>query len=212
MNILHYSPITLARAGFTALLSKYNDRYLVHSAEDKEDVVILLNRYQVDILVIEILPQNDLSTSIIDMIKSQSPITPCLGILPDHDSINLDEVKIMGLHGCITQSCSEDEILDAISSVHKGERFFCNKLLEKLLTTSNPREDDCSATTLSDREVQIVTLVASGLTNKKIANQLNISPHTVHTHRKNIMRKLNVSNASELTVYAVKMGLLSVAQ
>jgi DNA-binding CsgD family transcriptional regulator len=70
-------------------------------------------------------------------------------------------------------------------------------------------EDDCSATNLTLREMDITRLIAEGKTSKEIANQLHISQHTVQTHRKNIMRKLKVNSVSELTLYAVNTGLIA---
>ena len=67
---------------------------------------------------------------------------------------------------------------------------------------------DCNATILTERESEITALVAKGLTNKEIANQLCLSHHTVHSHRKNIIKKLGVSSVSELTLYALNVGLI----
>ena len=81
-----------------------------------------------------------------------------------------------------------------------------NILLDK--SAIEEEEEDCSPTTLSEREVEITQQIADGLTSKKIAEKLFISPHTVQTHRKNIMRKLKVNSVSELVVYAMKAGLV----
>ena len=67
---------------------------------------------------------------------------------------------------------------------------------------------DCEATVLSERENEIITFVTKGFTNKEIAKELYLSPHTVSTHRKNIMRKLGVNTVSEIALYAFRLGIV----
>ena len=113
-----------------------------------------------------------------------------------------------GINGCVTRSCSEDEIINAIFSIAKGEKFFCNKVVDVILNKHlYQKEEDCAATVLSGREAEVTGLIASGLTNKEIATELFLSSHTIHTHRKNIMRKLKLKSVSELTIYAINTGL-----
>jgi DNA-binding NarL/FixJ family response regulator len=73
---------------------------------------------------------------------------------------------------------------------------------------SAAEEENCEPTVLTERESEITALIASGLTNKEIAEELHLSHHTVHTHRKNIIKKLGVKSVSELTVYAMNVGLI----
>ena len=72
----------------------------------------------------------------------------------------------------------------------------------------SPAVEDCAPTPLTVREIEIVQLAAKGLIAKEIASQLDLSTHTVYTHRKNIMRKLKINTASELILYAVNNGLV----
>lgn len=112
----------------------------------------------------------------------------------------------------LTKMCDEQEIRQAFISVARGEKFFCNQILEIVLRqhpASATIEENCKPSKLSAREVEIIRLVASGLTTNAIALQLHLSPHTVYTHRKNIMRKVNVKSAPELVLYAVNEGLIA---
>lgn len=117
-----------------------------------------------------------------------------------------------GVDGYLTRECDRNEIIHAVYAIIKGERFYCNKVLNILVDRHIFKDDieDCSATNLTQRETDITRLIAEGKSSKEIASLLNISLHTVQTHRKNIMRKLNVNSASELTLYAVNTGLLQV--
>lgn len=110
----------------------------------------------------------------------------------------------------LTKVCDKAEIQQAFAAVVKGDRFFCNQIMEIILQTHSAKpEENCKPSKLSGREVEIVRLIAEGLTTNAIADQLHLSPHTVYTHRKNIMRKVNVNSAPELVLYAVTEGLIA---
>lgn len=105
-------------------------------------------------------------------------------------------------------------MINAVFAITKGEKFFCNKIIDAILQkhlyqNGEPLEEDCAPTSLSPREIEITCLIAEkGFTNKEIAKQLFLSIHTVHTHRKNIMKKLGIRSASELVRYAISTGII----
>jgi DNA-binding NarL/FixJ family response regulator len=115
-----------------------------------------------------------------------------------------------GIQGYLTYECDEDEIIHAIFAISKGEKFYCNKVLDIVFNKHlyNKEGDNCDAISLTSRETEIARFIASGLTNREVADKIHLSPHTVHTHRKNIMKKLGVRSASELTIYAIGIGLI----
>jgi DNA-binding NarL/FixJ family response regulator len=125
---------------------------------------------------------------------------------------NSDVLQVLeqGTQGYLTHECDEGEIKHAIFSIAKGEKFFCNKVLDIILNKHlyTADEDNCAPTSLTLRENEITSLIAQGFTNKQIAEQLFLSPHTIHSHRKNIMKKLGIKSTSELTVYAINVGLI----
>ena len=115
-----------------------------------------------------------------------------------------------GVQGYLTYECEEDEIIHAIFAIAKGEKFYCNKVLDIVFNKHlyKNKEDNCEPTNLTVRETEIACLIAKGNTNREVASQIYLSPHTVHTHRKNIMKKLGIRSASELTLYAISTGLI----
>ncbi len=112
-----------------------------------------------------------------------------------------------GINACLTKDCSEEEILEAVESAIKGERFFCNKVLDSLIEKDD-FDYNCDPTVLTKREVEVVQLVCDGLTTVQIAEALNLSVHTVNTHRKNIMKKLHFKTPAELIRYAIETALV----
>lgn len=115
-----------------------------------------------------------------------------------------------GVQGYLTYSCDEDEVIHAIMAIVKGEKFYCNKVLDIVLNKHLFRKEleGCDPTSLTVRETEIARMLARGASNKQVAEKIHLSPHTVHTHRKNIMKKLGVRSASELTIYALSIGLI----
>jgi DNA-binding NarL/FixJ family response regulator len=101
--------------------------------------------------------------------------------------------------GYLTRHCEANEIREAILQVTKGKHFHCPRV---------QLPDRWQAVVLSERELEVLTLIAKGLTTADIAEALFLSPHTVHSHRKRIFKKLNIRSASEATRYAVTHGWL----
>jgi len=110
------------------------------------------------------------------------------------------------VEGIVTKQCSEEEILMGVEAILRDHKFFCKTILNKMLP-GNTDSSSCDPSDLSTREIQITKLLVKGNTNKEIANHLNISHHTVHTHRRNIMGKLEVSNITELVRAANDLGI-----
>ncbi len=119
-----------------------------------------------------------------------------------------------GIESHIKKECSANEIADSVSATLKGEKFFCCDIVEQMrIENVDVHKVDfgslnLESTNLSERENQIIQLIAEGYTNAQIAAVLYISNHTVNTHRKNIMRKLGVNNTVGIVMYAVKTELV----
>ena len=115
----------------------------------------------------------------------------------------------------VKKSCSLEEIINAVSDTAKGERFFCGQVLDRLrresvdLDSLIDNDFGCEPVVISERESEIIALIAEGMTNTQIAEKLFLSGHTVGTHRKNIMQKLGVNNTAALVMYAVKTGMVN---
>ena len=125
------------------------------------------------------------------------------------------EVLESGITSFLLKECDKIEILEAINSTIKGERFICGKIVRFLSASSEIKSSNsfikslsCDGFQVTNREVDIIRGIAEGLPNKLIAVKLNLSTHTVNTHRKNIMAKLGVKNTAGIVMFAVKNKLL----
>ena len=163
-----------------------------------------------DIVIINPSRDSNFSEKSLDHLQNDFPQQKIL-IFSDvkSESIVLQTLE-KGIQGYLTFECDEDEIIHAIFAIYKGEKFYCNKVLDIVFNKHLFKKDDdnCEPTSLTLRETEITILITKGNTNKEVAEMIHLSPHTIHTHRKNIMRKLGLKSVSELTIYAVSTGLI----
>lgn len=121
----------------------------------------------------------------------------------------------LGANGYLTKSCAGENIIEAIYSVYKGEDYFSNSVREKIfysVTKDNikiNKEISLKNFILTERELEIITLIALELSGKEISDKLFISTNTVETHRKNIMKKIGVKNTIGLVKYAIKNNIIN---
>lgn len=129
-------------------------------------------------------------------------------IMSDHyEATEVRRLIAAGIHVLLYCDCERLEIESAIHAVYKQERFICNKLLDILLLDMN-KPYNCEPVNLSDREMEIINSVAEGLSSKEIKEVLNLSVHTINTHKRNIYRKLGINKSSDLIRFAVKNGMM----
>lgn len=198
----------LIRVGLRNIIAKHPKFHVAAEATDEENLMELVRIHSPNMVTIDYNQPKNFSLDIIERLKKESPKTRLIIISGDDDRKNIFQVLEGGVHSFLSKQCDEKEIVDAIVATSNGEKFYCTNVLNYLLEKSFPKQD-CSPTPLSPREIEVVQLVASGLIAKEIAAQLNLSTHTIYTHRKNIMKKLKIGSTSELVLYAVREGWVS---
>ena len=197
----------IIRYGLRYILDRQFELKIVGKAASWEEVTEKVDLLKPDILILDPFTLEGIDVEAIpDLKKFSSGLK--LMIVSDHYSRNdVDILLSLEIDGFVTKVCSQEEIVNGIYSVARNEKFFCNKVLNVILDARNGAED-CSSTDLTPREIEIVRLIARGMSSSSIADKLCLSTHTVYTHRRNIMRKLKVSNASELVMQAVNAGII----
>lgn len=199
----------LIRVGLTHLLNTKQEVNVVGEAASKDSLYDLLQLEKPDVLIFDYNKPDTFDKEDLRRIRKLSPKTGILIISADDNRQSIYDVLENGVNSFLTKECDEEEIFKAIEATSRGEKFFCSKVLDFLLQKSFGSEPEgCHAVPLTIREVEIVKLVAEGKTAKEISEEINISTHTIYTHRKNIMKKLKMSSTSELVLYAVRHGLV----
>lgn len=200
----------LVRLALQQLLSEQEVYRILGAVSNEEEMLAALRVNAPDLVIIDYSQAESFSPSSISKIKLVSPPSRVLVISSDSRKDNIAQVLELGVTSFLTKTCSLDEILDAAQAALRGDKFFCTRVIDFLLEKSFAKETEvnCAPTPLSSREIEIVQLSAKGLIAKEIADVLNLSTHTVYTHRKNIMKKLQINSSSELVLYAVSKGLV----
>ncbi|MBL7791918.1 MAG: response regulator transcription factor [Saprospiraceae bacterium] len=199
----------LVRQGLWRLLSAQSQFDIVAEAANEEELIALLEKHRPDVVTLDYHQPPYFKPSTVQLIKTLAPQAHLLIISSDNNKNSIYQVLEYGANSFLTKTCGEQEIVDAVKAAAKGDKFFCSKVLDYILERSFSKNDDnCAPMPLSPREVEIVRLVAKGLIAKEIAGTLNLSTHTVYTHRKNIMKKLQLNTSSELVLYAVNQGIV----
>jgi DNA-binding NarL/FixJ family response regulator len=202
----------LIRLGLRELLGSQEQFEIVGEASNEAQLMEILTQQPVDVVTIDYSQGDSFQTNTVRQIKSRFPKSRILVISSDTNKKEIYEILEMGVTSFITKTCGVDEIVDAVSAVAKGNKFFCTRVIDFLLEKSFSKTNEVEGIAplpLSAREIEIVQQTAKGLIAKEIADVLNLSTHTVYTHKKNIMKKLGFTTSSELVLYAVNKGLVS---
>lgn len=196
----------LIREGVKAVLESAEDMKVVAEAAGSSDLRECFHKNGIDVLIID-YSHPGFNVEDIRAVITRQPQVKILAMTGKCEKTAVESALKAGLNGHILYCCDRNEIADAIRSVARGDKFYCGKVLD-ILNGSFPASS-CAPVTLSPREIQIISLIADGLSNKQIADKLFLSTHTVMTHRKNIMNKLGVNNTAGIVMYAVKENIIN---
>lgn len=200
--------------GMKTLLNTVADFEVVGFSLNGSDLYNEVTVNNTEVLVLDIsMPQKD-GIEVLKEFKEKG--FPCkVIILSSYDELKLiKEVMKLGASGYLTKQCAAEHILEAIHFVNLGEEYFCNIVREKIFNTAtrdNIKVNKYNPTVseiLTEREIEVITLIALEYSGKEISEFLFISSNTVETHRKNIMKKLKAKNTISLVKYAMKNKLI----
>jgi DNA-binding NarL/FixJ family response regulator len=210
INIFIADNQSFTRAGIITLLSEYYDSHVdIEKIDNKETLFERLPVIQPNLFIIDFDLFNFDTITDLSEIKKVSPSTGTLVITNNQLPGNIMEVLDCGITTYITKASAEDEFIDAVNATMNSRKYLSSDILDILLSQKTTRKKVQPAQgNLTFSELEIVKLIALGYTTKKIAYQKNLSYHTVITHRKNIFRKLGITNSSELIIHAMRSGII----
>lgn len=174
-----------------------NTHYELQKSLDKEICSLLITDYA----LLDYESIDDLKT-----IKEKFQYLPVLILTNSVDKADFTLLTKIGIKNIIYKTADSDEIFAAIDAAMKGKKYYSEEILDMIIEPAVRVKVSGEPVHLTNSEIEIVQLIAGGLTTKQIAVQRNISFHTVSAHRKNIFRKLSVTNTSELIIKAIKAG------
>jgi DNA-binding NarL/FixJ family response regulator len=202
----------IVRTSLGKLLEREMNFELVGEAENGRETVKLAAELSPDIIIMDIGMPGLNGIEATKQIIQISDKIKIIALSMHSDKMFITGMFRAGASGYLLKDCAYDELVDAINIVINKKIYISkevtgiviNELLEAL-SKDNLKE----TVNLSDREKEVLQLLAEGKSTKEIANELNLSAKTIESHRKNIMTKLNIHTIPELTKYAVRMGITS---
>jgi DNA-binding NarL/FixJ family response regulator len=199
----------LFRAGVRAEIGDFFD--LVGDASEVDAAVELIGERLPDVVLVDVHMPNGGGAAVIRRVRNDHPEVRFLALSVSDEPHDVIEAIRAGARGYVTKSISGKELVDAIGRVAHGDAVFSPMLAGIVLDafSTAPREMiDPELDQLTAREQEVLRLIARGYAYKEIARELSISPKTVETHVSAVLRKLQLSNRHELTVWAIDRRLV----
>ncbi|GAB2574725.1 response regulator [Spirosoma areae] len=195
------------------LLSRIDSVEVVGTLNDSRQVVDFLQEHEVDVLLTDMDMPNLDGINLTLQVRQHFPQLKILMLTVSEDADKIREAFRAGISGYVMKKAGKAELEKALRTIARGEKYFSESVMTQLMAlpmTTIRQTDEAPGplTPLTDREIEVIHLVAQELSTNAIADKLFISPGTVETHRHNILRKLGVKNSIGIIKYAVKHGLL----
>ena len=198
----------IVRQGFKQVLSETADLVVADEAGNGQEVLSLVARRDYDVILLDISMPGKNGLEVLKELKAVNPRIPVLilSIYPE-EQYAIRALKA-GASGYLTKASAPDELISAIRKVSRGGKYISSSLAEKLAYEVGGDAGKAPHETLSDREYQILLLIASGKTVSDIAGEMCLSVKTVSTYRSRILDKMKMKNNAELTTYAIRNKLV----
>jgi len=207
INILIVDDHLIVREGIKRIIDDVPDMNIIAEASSGQEAIDLIQENLYDLILLDIsMPgQNGLQT--LKLIKKHDKNIPVLMLsMHSEEQYAMRTIKA-GASGYMTKETASHQLVTAIRKINGGRKFISKEVAELLTTDLYHDEDKDPHENLSDREFEILKLIASGKTTKTIANDLSISPKTVSTFRSRILKKLDLRNNADIIHYVVDYKL-----
>ena len=214
MKVIIADSNEIVRVGLRVILASDTGINIISEATSGEQLLNQLKSFEVDLVLLDYTAPG-YSIDVIPKTLGINKNLKIVAITPEQNpSVILDALR-SGVVSYIKKDCDTPEILASVRETAEGNKFFCGQILDSIRRASidiehlNLENFSCEPVLLSERELEIIKYIAEGNTNTQIADLLCLSPHTITTHRKNIMSKLGTKNTAGIVMYAVKSNLVS---
>lgn len=200
INILIADDHVLLRQGLKQIIELEEDMKVIYQASDGEEAYNAAKKISPDIILMDINMPNINGIKAAKMLKNDNPKNKIMFLTIYNDKEYLMEALKIGVEGYILKDADSDELIKAIRTISNGGVYIHPSLVSEI---ENLDTDECKKE-LTDREMQILSLIAEGYSNKEIADKLFLSEKTVKNHVYNIFRKLDVKDRTQAAIYLLK--------
>ncbi|SOE96250.1 two component transcriptional regulator, LuxR family [Burkholderia sp. D7] len=198
----------IVRSGLKQIVATTTDIAVVGEAAHGSEVVDKLRACRVDLLLLDMTMPGISGVDLIRRVRAEQPTLPILVLSIHNEGQVVSRALRAGATGYVTKDSDLEVLLAAIRKLAAGGRFIDPKLVDAIVFDS-PSSDGPPHEILSDREFQVLQMLAAGNSINDIADALSLSAKTISTHKMRLMQKLGLSNNSEVIRYAVRHGLVT---
>ncbi|MHB8173878.1 MAG: response regulator [Nitrospirota bacterium] len=202
----------IVRQGLRALLEAQDGLSIVAEAENGRDAVKKVRELAPDVVIMDIAMPILNGLEATRQIKRLNPAVKVLGLTMYNDDEYIFQILKSGASGYLIKESSASELISAIRAVHGGNPYFSpvisRKIMDSYLREAGEQKAGREPDKLTNREKEVLQLIAEGYTNNEIGNFMKISVKTVETHRAHVMNKLDLHDVAGLIKYAIKKGLV----
>ncbi len=198
----------IIRKGLKTLISENTAFEYVAEVTDTNALYLALKNHEADVLIVDHCCDDCFSLEAITNIRNDHPQLNILVISHEKTAEEIKKIIGIGIKNYLLKDCDEAEITDAIIACAKGHKYFCGQIIDILLEKEISAKDHCLTGSISQREIAVIKQLITGKRPKEIAAVMNLSYHTIVTHKRNIYSKLSINNSVELMQYAARTGLL----
>lgn len=210
IRVLLVDDHAILRAGVRVLLSAYPDLQVVGEASNGAEALVRTNELKPDVIVMDIAMPDVNGLVATRQILEAYPTTKIV-ILTQYDNKEYVLALIkLGVSGYVLKQAVDTDLVLAIRTVMQGESFLYPPIAKTVLEAylQKPSMEEVALDLLTDREREVLVLIAQGKSSREIGGVLHISPNTVDVHRTRLMKKLDLHNVAELVTFAIKRGLV----
>jgi two-component system response regulator NreC len=199
----------VVRSGLRLLLEKQEDIEVVGEAGNAKDAVFRARALKPDVILLDVVMPGESGIEALPKLLKESPDTNVLVLSMQDDPSYVREAFAAGASGYVLKEAADEEVVSAVREIADGGRYVHPALGARMVAAEAQERAAAEADPLSDREREVLRLLALGHTNQEIAERLYISVRTAESHRAHIMQKLRLSTRAELVRYALSQGLLA---
>jgi two-component system, NarL family, invasion response regulator UvrY len=208
IKILIADDHTIVRDGLKQIIANAAGLVVTGEAANGQETLDLIRKNNFDVILLDItMPEKD-GLAILKQLKREKIELPVLVLSMHPEEQYAVRVLKMGASGYLTKASASDELIKAIKKISTGKKYISDSLAEKLALDLDIDTEKLPHEYLSDREFQVMCMIASGKTVTNIAEELSLSVNTISTYRVRVMDKLKMTSNSELTHYAIKNQLV----
>jgi DNA-binding NarL/FixJ family response regulator len=211
IRVLIVDDHAVVRSGIRLLLSQEADLEPVGEAGTGREAVFQARALKPDVILLDVVMPDQTGLDVLPTLVHEHPDARVLLLSMQDDPRYVQEAFAAGASGYVLKEAADAEVVEAIREVAKGNRYVNAQLGARIVAAAAEAERRAEADPLSDREREVLRLLALGHTNQEIAKQLYISVRTAETHRSHIMQKLRLKTRADLVRYALAQGLLEPA-